>query len=1208
MAYNQTTGITSDSPDGGAFDERSSSSITSTNQAKDILDAAALQAALSAESATDSAASATAAGISESNASISEVNSASDVISAANSATESAESAADALLSENAASNSETNSTNSATAASISEGNSANSAISAATSATASANSATNSSNSATTSATNATNSANSATTSASSATNAASSASSAQTAQTAAETAETNAAILASNAASSASNAASSETNAAYSALASSTSATNSASSASTSASNASGASTSATNAGTSETNAATSASASANSASNAASSAASAASALDSFDDRYLGAKSSAPTLDNDGDALVAGALYYDTTETGMFVYDGSQWLVASSATQAILTVYNYTATSGQTTFSGVDDNTATLTYVSGSIIVTLNGIFLEDNADYTATSGTSVTLTTGANSNDELNVYAYNTFDSVNVYALGDTRYFQLSSTNEDISVNSITATGGTINGTSVGASTPSTGAFTSLSTSGVNNLAGLTASTALALDVSKNVVSVANTGTGSNVLNTSPTLVTPALGTPASGIMTNVTGTATALNIGGNAATATNASTVTTNADLTGAVTSVGNAASLGSFTSAQLATALTDETGTGANVFAISPTLVTPALGTPSSGVVTNLTGTASININGTVGATTASTGAFTSLSASGAISASTTLNVTGASTLTGGVVGNVTFEQTSGVANENLYVKGFGAGGLGGVTVYRNDGAGTQNIAGVFAGGVPIAGIGGLVISTTSTANPALGFFTPNTTGGHIVFSPKGVEKVRIDSAGNVGIGTTSPAGKLDVAGSLGNVSVSAAGVQLDFSRAGSNYIRATNATGELRFGTGANSDRMVLNSSGNLGLGVTPSAWGGSYRAQDIGGVIGITSSVNGDIWYNAYNNGTSSIYKNGGYKASLFRQNNGAFEWHNTNATGTAGAAISFTQAMTLDASGNLGIGTTSPGAYKLNVAGNVNVTGASTLAAVTAVGRVEISGGSGDRIFQVSGTSATTGTTQFGEVFNPTFGAAVTTLYGRYIGFTSNGATGTNAYSMYVEPVGGTSTFTNKWGLYITGTDKNHLNGPVTMGNGLAVTGAISATEIISANKGITFPATQVASADANTLDDYEEGTWTPSVGGTATYSIQLGRYTKIGNIVHLEFMLTSNGGAGASNAITGLPFSAGTTMRWAASIANVHGVQFNGTSPTGEAFNSSLYFYGFSNNATSGTADFTTFTNVNILNGSCSYRVA
>jgi hypothetical protein len=82
------------------------------------------------------------------------------------------------------------------------------------------------------------------------------------------------------------------------------------------------------------------------------------------------------------------------------------------------------------------------------------------------------------------------------------------------------------------------------------------------------------------------------------------------------LNGNADTATLAATVTTNANLTGAVTSVGNASSLGSFTSAQLATALTDETGSGAAVFATSPTLVTPLLGTPTSGVLTNCTGTA----------------------------------------------------------------------------------------------------------------------------------------------------------------------------------------------------------------------------------------------------------------------------------------------------------------------------------------------------------------------------------------------------------------------------------------------------------------------------------------------------------------------------------------------------------------------------------------------------------------
>jgi hypothetical protein len=71
--------------------------------------------------------------------------------------------------------------------------------------------------------------------------------------------------------------------------------------------------------------------------------------------------------------------------------------------------------------------------------------------------------------------------------------------------------------------------------------------------------------------------------------------------------------------------------------LAATTSAELAGVISDETGSGALVFANSPTLVTPALGTPSSGTVTNLTGTASININGTVGATTPTTGVFTGL-------------------------------------------------------------------------------------------------------------------------------------------------------------------------------------------------------------------------------------------------------------------------------------------------------------------------------------------------------------------------------------------------------------------------------------------------------------------------------------------------------------------------------------------------------------------------------------------
>ena len=134
----------------------------------------------------------------------------------------------------------------------------------------------------------------------------------------------------------------------------------------------------------------------------------------------------------------------------------------------------------------------------------------------------------------------------------------------------------------------------------------------------------------TGSGALAFATSPTLVTPALGTPASGALTNCTFPTL------NQSTSGNAATVTTNANLTGHITSSGNAAVLGSFSSAQLKTALSDETGSGVAVFATSPTLVTPALGTPASGVATNLSGTAASLTAGTVTTNANLTGHITS--------------------------------------------------------------------------------------------------------------------------------------------------------------------------------------------------------------------------------------------------------------------------------------------------------------------------------------------------------------------------------------------------------------------------------------------------------------------------------------------------------------------------------------------------------------------------------------------
>ena len=148
------------------------------------------------------------------------------------------------------------------------------------------------------------------------------------------------------------------------------------------------------------------------ASSAVDAANSAAAAAAALDNFDDRYLGPKSSEPTVDNDGNALISGSLYFSTTSNAMQVYDGANWIAASASGVASMNLYEYTATAGQTTFTGSDDNGNSISYIQGNEIVVLNGIIL-DPSDYTSTSGTSIVLDVGAAVSDLLNVYAFKSF---------------------------------------------------------------------------------------------------------------------------------------------------------------------------------------------------------------------------------------------------------------------------------------------------------------------------------------------------------------------------------------------------------------------------------------------------------------------------------------------------------------------------------------------------------------------------------------------------------------------------------------------------------------------------------------------------------------------------------------------------------------------------------------------------------------------------
>jgi hypothetical protein len=276
--------------------------------------AAFTSATNAANSATAAASSASAASTSETNAATSETNAATSETNASTSETNAASSATAADASATAAAASETAAASSETAAASSETNAATSETNAATSASTASTQASNASTSATNAATSETNASNSATAAATSASNAATSESNASTSET--------------NAASSASAASSSATSASNSASTATTQASNASTSASNAATSASNASTSESNAATSESNASTYAS-NASTAQSAAEAARDAAlAAADNFDDTYLGAKASDPTVDNDGDPLTVGDWYFNTTSNKTFIYNGSSW----------------------------------------------------------------------------------------------------------------------------------------------------------------------------------------------------------------------------------------------------------------------------------------------------------------------------------------------------------------------------------------------------------------------------------------------------------------------------------------------------------------------------------------------------------------------------------------------------------------------------------------------------------------------------------------------------------------------------------------------------------------------------------------------------------------------------------------------------------------------------------------------------------------
>lgn len=249
-------------------------------------------------------------------------------------------------------------------------------------------------------------------------------------------------------------------------------------------------------------------------------------------------------------------------------------------------------------------------------------------------------------------------------------------------------------------------------------------------------SGNATSIASqTGTGTKfVVDTSPTLVTPLLGIPTSGTLTNCTGLPVGSGISG---------------------FGTGVATFLATPSSANLASAITDETGSGALVFATSPTLVTPLLGTPTSGVLTNCTGTAAGLTAGNVTTNANLTGGVTSVG--NAATVITNANLTGGVTSVGNAATVITNANLTGDVTS-----------VGNVTTIApltiNAQSGTTYTFVLTDAGKVVTGSNAGATTYTVPTNASVAF----SVGQQIVISQVGAGKITLAAAGGVTINSVS--------------------------------------------------------------------------------------------------------------------------------------------------------------------------------------------------------------------------------------------------------------------------------------------------------------------------------------------------------------------------------------------------------------------------------------------------------
>jgi hypothetical protein len=204
-------------------------------------------------------------------------------------------------------------------------------------------------------------------------------------------------------------------------------------------------------------------------------------------------------------------------------------------------------------------------------------------------------------------------------------------------------------------------------------------------------------------------------------------------------------------------------------------------------------------------------------------------------------------------------------------------------------------------------------------------------------FTAPSGTAGNaITFT----QAMTLDASGNLGVGGAITGTALIPSGS----SAPTNGI----------YLPSANTVAVATNGSG----KLVVDGSGNVGIAVTPSAWSGLYSLSIGSTGSSLASAANDNLYLTsgAYYNGTNWIYKASSQLVSSYQQLSGIHRW-NIAPSGTAGGAVSFTQAMTLDASGRLGLGATSP-TQTLHVE-NTNLTNPSLTWGANATQTIRVSG---------------------------------------------------------------------------------------------------------------------------------------------------------------------------------------------------------------------------------------------------------